>query len=190
MSKNDIKGSFQFWGNYYRAVKGASNPAAFSLAIAEFFFEGIEPDFDNEHDQLLWDLIRSSIACSRRQSNRGQGAPAGSRNNPSGRRGKTNPKTNPQTNPRTNPRTKQIEVEIEKEDSLFADAEGEALAPPTTSQKFVKPTLEEVRAYCESRGNNVDAGRGCEARSVFPLPASFPMFSQSPCKHIRRHRRG
>lgn len=30
-------------------------------------------------------------------------------------------------------------------------------SPPGTSKRFIKPTLEEVRAYCRERGNDVDA---------------------------------
>lgn len=34
---------------------------------------------------------------------------------------------------------------------------GSADAPPKASKKFVKPGIEEVRDYCESRGNGIDA---------------------------------
>lgn len=50
------------------------------------------------------------------------------------------------------------ENENENENENLFDSV-DAGAPTPKSKKFVKPTLEEVRAYCESRGNNVDAGR-------------------------------
>ena len=58
--------------------------------------------------------------------------------------------------------SKRLELEIEKESELDKEKEKEreagrpARAPRS---KFVKPTLEEVKAYCEERKNNVDAER-------------------------------
>ena len=46
------------------------------------------------------------------------------------------------------PTEKEIEKEIEK------DKEKEVCKPP---KRFTKPTLDEVKAYCQERGNNVDA---------------------------------
>lgn len=156
MSKNEYGRSFQHYENYFECSEHATNPEHFNYAIVKFFHRGIEPEFDNEMDQFLWKMIRPSIACSRRQSDRGQGAPIGSRNNPNGRRGITNPRTNPQTNPRT----KQIEIEKEIEDSLFVDAGDDAPAQQhTPSKKFTKPTLQEVQQYCASRRNNIDASK-------------------------------
>lgn len=50
------------------------------------------------------------------------------------------------------------EIEIEKEKDIYSAA---TAAPPSPkrSKKFVKPTLEEVEAYCNERGNNVDPQR-------------------------------
>ena len=155
MSKQEYGRSFQHYENYFECSEHASNPEHFNYAIVKFFHRGIEPEFDNEMDKFLWKMIRPSIACSRRQSDRGQGAPLGSRNNPNGRRGITNPRTNP----RTNPQTKQIEIEKEIEDSLFMeDAEAGASTPQHT-KKFVKPTLREVQQYCASRHNSIDAAK-------------------------------
>lgn len=51
---------------------------------------------------------------------------------------------------------KEKEIEIEKEKDIYSAS---TAAPPpkkTKSNKFVKPTVEEVRTYCNERGNSVD----------------------------------
>ena len=94
----ELKGNFTFWLNYYRAAENSSDPGGFLLAIARFFYEGIEPEFSEERDRLMWELVHHSIAYSKRQSNRGQGAPAGNNNSPNGRRGNNQSKTNQEPN--------------------------------------------------------------------------------------------
>lgn len=89
--EEDKLGGFQFWPNYYKASKSSSCPKDFAFAIIEFFYEGKEPMFENDTDQLLWDLIKPSISCSKRNSERrknGGGAHAGNNYNPNGQRGK------------------------------------------------------------------------------------------------------
>lgn len=55
---------------------------------------------------------------------------------------------------------KEKEIEIEKEKDIYS-ASTDAPPPPkkTKSNKFVKPTVEEVRKYCNERGNSVDPER-------------------------------
>ena len=47
-----------------------------------------------------------------------------------------------------------VEIEIEKEIEIDKDKEKDSIKP---QKRFVKPTLDEVKAYCQERGNNVDA---------------------------------
>lgn len=55
---------------------------------------------------------------------------------------------------------KEIEKEIKKELKREGENAGETPAtPPPPSKRFKPPTLEEVRAYCTERGNNVDPQR-------------------------------
>lgn len=84
MSKSEYGRSFSHYENYYEASTHSSNPERFNYAIVKFFFGGVEPDFDNDMDKFLWKMIRPSIACSRRQANRDQGAPSGNNNNSGG----------------------------------------------------------------------------------------------------------
>lgn len=114
----DKKGGFQFWPNYYRAAQSSSNPEAFVYAVARFFYDGVEPNFSNSTDSLLWDLIVPSIRCSKRQSKRNQGAPEKNHNNAKGVNQYSNPKDNPEDNPKDNPEDNQIEIELEIEKEL------------------------------------------------------------------------
>lgn len=76
------------------------------------------------------------------------GAPTGNKN-----AAKNNPKTTPNVKGNANVNVK-------------GNGNGDIIPPispqgemPTQAKKFVKPTLEEVRAYCQERKNNVDAER-------------------------------
>ena len=45
------------------------------------------------------------------------------------------------------------------EDRIVEDNEDSATPPPTRSKRFIPPTVDEVREYCEERGNSVDPQR-------------------------------
>ena len=45
------------------------------------------------------------------------------------------------------------------QDSVGKDIEEDAAPPPPRSKRFVPPTVDEVRAYCQERGNCVDSQR-------------------------------
>lgn len=133
--------SFQHYENYFEASEHSTKPERFNYAIVKFFYEGIEPTFEEDLDRFLWRMVRPSIECSRRQANRNQPGPHGSVNNPDGREGKYKPKIKP----KTNPKNKQIEIEIEEE----KDSNNKR-------SRFVPPTVEEVRSYCEEKGYFID----------------------------------
>ncbi len=88
LNDKEIRGSFQFWPNYFIAALNSTNPSFFLLSIVRFFYEGFEPTFDSLEDCIQWSYVRPSIERSRRQADRSQGAPLGNKNNPYGRKGK------------------------------------------------------------------------------------------------------
>ena len=53
---------------------------------------------------------------------------------------------------------KEIEIDIEKETEV-SKGETDVSPPPTKTKRFIKPSLDEVRSYCQERHNNVDAER-------------------------------
>lgn len=137
MSKSEYGRSFSHYENYYEASTHSSNPERFNYAIVKFFFGGVEPDFDNDMDKFLWKMIRPSIACSRRQANRDQGAPSGNNNNSGGANqysngqsaGQSTGQSTGQTNRNRNGNRNRIsELEVE---STGADA-------PAPSEDFLR----------------------------------------------------
>ena len=61
-------------------------------------------------------------------------------------------KTNGKTNSKSNVSRTDIDIEIDKEEDIISSAD-----KPQKTKRFKAPTVEEVRAYCKERGNNVDA---------------------------------
>lgn len=139
--EEDKLGGFQFWPNYYKASKSSSCPKDFAFAIIEFFYEGKEPMFENDTDQLLWDLIKPSIRCSKRNSERGRkgGAPVGNNHNPNGRRGKGHIQ-------------KPSGEQAEEKDQTQQDEAPKPKATKESATAFVPPTVEDVEIYAADRG--------------------------------------
>ena len=52
-----------------------------------------------------------------------------------------------------------VEIESETEERKVASAEAPTLSPPQAQKKFVKPRIEQIKAYCDERRNDVDAQR-------------------------------
>lgn len=133
MMEKDFGRSFQHYENYYEASKHATNPARFHYAIAQFFYEDIEPEFEAEMDKFLWKMVRPSIAKSKRQSERGGGAPIGNRNN-----------------------RYSHSIEDSAQGPASDRSEEKDRTKPDSKKKagdaFVPPTVEEVEAYATQRG--------------------------------------
>lgn len=50
-------------------------------------------------------------------------------------------------------------IRVDKRESTGAQSDKPTDTHPPKAKRFVKPTLEEIRAYCQSRQNGVDAER-------------------------------
>ena len=137
MMEKDFGRSFQHYENYYEASKHATDPARFHYAIAQFFYEGIEPEFEAEMDQFLWKMVSPSIAKSKRQSERGGGVPIGNRNNRYSHSSEC---------PAQEPASDQPEEQANPGSQKKAGKE------------FVPPSEVEVVAYCTERGFQDPAG--------------------------------
>lgn len=179
MSKQEYGRSFQHYENYFECSEHASNPEHFNYAIVKFFHRGIEPEFDNEMDKFLWKMIRPSIACSRRQSDRGQGAPAGNNNNPRGvnqysngqSKGQSNGQSTGQTNRNRN-RSRNKNVE----DSLFGagdetPAQTKTLSFPFQSKKFAE-TWQELCRQPKWKKKSIDALQK-SLNKIAPYPEDY-----------------
>ena len=145
----------------YRSFEKKKLPDAQRLQYYDALFAyGLrqeQPDFQGDVMlECIWECVTPQIDANQQRYLNGLkgGPPVGSRNNPSGRRGK---RTNQEL-------TKNLPNENVNENengnvTLFDDAGGDAPAPQHTSKRFVKPTLEEVQQYCVSRHNSIDAAK-------------------------------
>ena len=123
-NERNPRNGFKFFDNYYanaKRFKNRAERAEFVLEIVEFYYEGIEPQFEDEDGDaaFYWGNVRHSVAASRRQSNRNQGAPMGNNNSPHGRAG-----NNPQNNPQNKQYLLEQEYEIEREGKVTSHTVG------------------------------------------------------------------
>mgnify|MGYP007099691628 CR=1 FL=1 len=159
MSK-EVKESFVFYRSFAKSIEHL--PASMQLplykAITEYALDTIEPNFGNCTDKYvldaLWESIRPQLDANQSRYLNGckGGAPKGSRNNPNGRRG-NKPKTNQElTENKPNDNVNVNDNDIKKE--IFIK---ETSRQPRRT--FVRPQLEEVKAYCDERKNGIDADK-------------------------------
>lgn len=146
----------------YRSFEKKKLPDAQRLQYYDALFAyGLrqeQPDFQGDVMlECIWECVTPQIDANQQRYLNGLkgGPPTGSRNNPSGRRGKrTNQKLTenlPNDNDNVNDNVNGL---------LFGDAGDDAPAQQhTSSKKFTKPTLQEVQQYCSSRRNNIDPAK-------------------------------
>lgn len=143
---------FTFYESFASALARIKSKAARCDAydaICNFALYGIEPDLDSIPDAaaIAFDLIRPTLEASKRKAENGK------------RGGKTEANEK-QTVSKTEANRKQTvsEKENEKENEKEGEIENECYIARTRT-RFVPPTLDEVIAYCQERGNSVDAER-------------------------------
>lgn len=135
---------FTFFRSYYEAVKALENDDANNLirAALSYAFDNTDPVFDKPYMKALWSTMRPTIdsgimkRINGRKGGFNGGAPIGN-SNAKKNKAKTKQK---QSNKNKN---KEIEEEIEIESD-------------NKRSRFVPPTVEEVRSYCEDKGYSID----------------------------------
>lgn len=145
---------FTFYESFASALARIKSKAARCDAydaICNFALYGIEPDLDSIPDSaaIAFDLIRPTLEASKRKAENGK------------RGGKTEANEK-QTESKTEANRKQTVSEKEGEKENEKEKEGEIENEcyiARTRTRFVPPTLDEVIAYCQERGNSVDAER-------------------------------
>lgn len=149
---------FTFYESFASALARIKSKAARCDAydaICNFALYGIEPDLDSIPDAaaIAFDLIRPTLEASKRKAENGK------------RGGKTEANENqtvskPEANRKQTVSEKEGEKENEKENEKEKEGEIEnECYIARTRTRFVPPTLDEVIAYCQERGNSVDAER-------------------------------
>lgn len=107
----------------------------------EAIWESIRPQLDANHKRYL-------NGCKGAEYGKLGGAPKGNQN-----ARKKQPLINPKTTPNVNDNVN---------DNDNVNGNDNVVIGKTTTKKFIKPTIEEVRGYCISRGNSVDAEKFCD----------------------------
>lgn len=141
---------FTFYESFASALARIKSKAARCDAydaICNFALYGIEPDLDSIPDSaaIAFDLIRPTLESSKRKAENGK------------RGGKTEANEK-QTASKTEANRKQTVSEKENEKEKEGEIENECYIARART-RFVPPTLDEVIAYCQERGNSVDAER-------------------------------
>lgn len=148
------KESFVFYRSFANTIDRL--PADIQLplykAITSYALDLREPSFDDCQDRVfleaIWESIRPQLdanhkrylnGCKGAEYGKLGGAPKGNQN-----ARKKQPLINPKTTPNVN-------------DNDNVNGNDNVVIGKTTTKKFIKPTIEEIREYCSDRGNSVDA---------------------------------
>lgn len=151
----DERTQFTFYASFFDAVsrikKKADRADAYD-AICAYALREEEPDFSKMSDaaQIAFLLIKPNLDSSRRKAKSGKDG--GSK--------KANGKQN-ESKPEANSKQEEHESEKEKEIEKEGEIENECYPPTplpggTKAKRFIPPTVDEVAAYCQERGNGLD----------------------------------
>ena len=150
--------SFVFYRSFYDSIGRLPERAQLALfrAVAEYGLDQVVPDFAGVPQQPFVEAIFAGIrpqldanhkrflnGCKGGEFGRLGGAPKGNTNARKGKQPQNNPKTTPNENVNVN----------ENENENVERGTGKT---PTRKPSFVKPSLDDVTAYCQERGNGVD----------------------------------
>lgn len=148
------RGQFTFYRSFWEAVKALppKDRNAVLNAICAYALDGEEPRLSGVQNSIFI-LVRPTLDTSARKAENGKVG---------GSKAEANAK---QTESKTEAKRKQTESEkekegeIEKEGEKEIEIENECYIKARNNTRFVRPTLDEVKAYCAERHNGVDAER-------------------------------
>ena len=149
----DERTQFTFYASFFDAVsrikKKADRADAYD-AICAYALREEEPDFSKMSDaaQIAFLLIKPNLDSSRRKAK-------------SGKDGGSKKASGKQNGSKQEANCKQEERESEKEKEKEGEIENECYPPTplpggTKAKRFIPPTVDEVAAYCQERGNSLD----------------------------------
>lgn len=149
----DERTQFTFYASFFDAVsrikKKADRADAYD-AICAYALREEDPDFSKMSDaaQIAFLLIKPNLDSSRRKAK-------------SGKDGGSKKASGKQNGSKQEANCKQEERESEKEKEKEGEIENECYPPTplsggTKAKRFISPTVDEVAAYCQERGNGID----------------------------------
>lgn len=146
---------FTFYASFFDAVsrikKKADRADAYD-AICAYALREEDPDFSKMSDaaQIAFLLIKPNLDSSRRKAKSGKDG--GSRK-ASGKQNGSKQEANCKQDERESEKEKEKEKEGEIENECYPPT---PLPGGTKAKRFIPPTVDEVAAYCQERGNGLD----------------------------------
>lgn len=154
--KNKSRESFIAYRSFEKQKLPDTQRLLFYDALFAYALRREVPDFKGDVTlECIWECVVPQIDANYKRFENGSkgGAPLGSRNNPNGRRGK-------RTNQKLTENLPNYNVNAKDNDNLVEDRQPKS---HTHNDKFVKPTPDVVREYCNEGGyTSVDADRFCD----------------------------
>lgn len=151
----DERTQFTFYASFFDAVsrikKKADRADAYD-AICAYALREEEPDFSKMSDaaQIAFLLIRPNLDSSRRKAKSGKD---GGSKKANGKQNESKPEANCNQEEHESEKEKEIEKEEEIENECYPPT---PLSGGTKAKRFIPPTVDEVAAYCQERGNGLD----------------------------------
>ena len=156
--------SFTFYQSYYEALQYLTDDDCGKMfrAICEFALCDKTPEFDSPILKGYWTLMLPTLERSIKRAEAGRlGGIAGagvSRNNQEAGKQEANEKqTNSKPNSYKEREKESIVLEGEEKEMDEEKGKGEKKGKESNPRRFIPPTVDEVRAYCEARKNGIDA---------------------------------
>lgn len=146
------RAQFTFYRSYYEAIQELpkKDQTAVLLAICAYALDNKAPELSGT-SSAIFRLIRPTLDAGRKKAMGGhRGSPAKDETEKGQRLQKDDGKTG-ERDSEDSANEKEGEIEIENECSPPTPSQGK------TKKRFVPPSVEEVRAYCEGRHNGIDA---------------------------------
>lgn len=153
---SEPRNQFTFYKSYYDAISllPEGDQAAVIMAVAAYALYEIEPDLEGV-PASVFTLIRPTLDAGRRKAESGRTGGKISK-----RKAKDKQTVSkPEAKDKQTVREKEKEVEIEKELEIDILKEKDIKKKSSTPSRFTPPTVDEIRAYCAERGNDVDPDR-------------------------------
>lgn len=148
--------------SFYEAMKILPDNERLLLydSLCEYSLHGVEPENLPPTANSFFIMMRPNIdssnnryAASVANGSKG-GAPKGNQN------ARKQPKNNQRNNQTKQPKNKQdYDLDSDYDSNLDSDCDSDTSADKPHRTRFIPPSVEEVREYCQSRNNNVDPQR-------------------------------
>lgn len=133
-----MRNSFVFYRSFNEAMAELSESDQLTLyrAIVGYGLDGQEASFDSSYLRMAWKLIKPQLDANWRRYENGckGGAPVGSRNNPSGRRG-NQPRTNQELTKNKRNDNDNDNVNVDNKESTIVPKKDELSLPAKSSMK-------------------------------------------------------